>query len=181
MKTVNEKYNELVYKIPQERNTAIEAENYNLDYDEFKRIVEAIERDGLFKEGMWCLSGHYHFRGLTFEGQNFIENNDKKEYSKIEKTEINYNHQINIGRDNHGIVVSGDKNKIYNSKFEKEFIELIDALKKSELTDKQHIINELTLVKDNKTNLQTKLGHLLTRGAEVGSITSMIVALLSSL
>ena len=90
----NDKYNILVKEIANSKNKDIYPKTFGMDYQEFKAIIDEIEKDGLFEKGYRLLDGSYIFTGLTFKGRNFIENNDKKEYHKIEKTEINYHHNI---------------------------------------------------------------------------------------
>jgi hypothetical protein len=177
MKTAVDKYNELVKKIANYKGHFPKAEDFGMNYDEFYRIVNEIEKDGLFNEGYWGLNEEYVFNGLTFKGQSFIENNDKKEYSKIEKTEVN----INIGRDNKGSIIVGDNNIINNSKFEKDFNDLIIALEKLNFKDKEILIDNLKKSKNDKNRLQETLGKLLTKGSEVGSIVSMVTSLLTYL
>jgi hypothetical protein len=175
MKTAIDKYNELVKAITNYKNGFPKAEDFGMNYDEFYRIIKAIEKDGLFQEGKWGISGEYIFMGLTFKGQNFIENNDKIEYSKIEKTEVN----INIGRDNQAPIVVGNDNNVNNSKFETDFNNLIHTLKKLNISDKETIIMQLQDAKNDKNKLQTVLGQLLTRGSEVSSVISTIIPLLA--
>ena len=121
-KTLEEKYNMLVSEIPKTRIMGdVIGSTYGLDDKEFEQIVKEIERDGLFEYSEWGIGGIYFFKGLTYKGESFLQHSDKKEYSKIEKTEINYGNTINISGDNHGIAISGDENIILNSEFEKKF------------------------------------------------------------
>ena len=91
---------------------------------------------------------------------------------------ITYNNTINIHGDNQGIAVSGNKNKIINSEFDKKFIELIEIIKTSEIEDKNQIIENLKNKKEDKNEFQSYLGTLLTRGAEVTTLTPVIASLL---
>lgn len=176
--TSNDKYNMLVLGISGSQKREIYPETYNLEYQEFKAIIDEIEYDGLFERGYWALGGFYIFTGLTFKGRSFLENNDRKEYHKIEKTEVNYNNSINIGGNNSGNIITGNNNTI-NSEFDKRFLELLNAISKSNLQDKENIINELNIKKSDEVALKQFLGNLLTRGAEVSSIVSAIGSLIS--
>lgn len=80
----NNKYNMLVKEIANLKDKDIYPKTFGMDYQEFKAIIDEIEKDGLFEKGYWLLDGSYMFIGLTFKGRSFIENNDKKEYHKIE-------------------------------------------------------------------------------------------------
>jgi len=146
----------LVNEIPNSTNTEIYPKYFNLDYQEFKAIIDEIEYDGLFKKGHWAIAGFYIFTGLTFKGSSFIENSDKKEYHKIEKTEINYNNNINVSGHNNGNIISGNNNTI-NSEFDKNFDALLKEINKSNLQNKNIIIKEL---KDNQNNPKTFKSHL---------------------
>lgn len=176
----NNKYNNLVYTIgtSKEAGDTIKKEDFNLGTNEFNSLIKKIELDGLFNDGYWPLKGGYMYMGLTFDGQNFIDNNDKKEYSKIEKTEINYNHSINVGGDNHGNIISGNDNTI-NSEFNKNFDNLINEIQKSNLDNKQIIIQELNNKKDNKKSFKDYLLSLLQLGVKT-SISTLIGSLLKS-
>ena len=112
--------------------------------------------------------------GLTFDGRNFIENNDSKEYHKIEKTEIH--NSINI-ETNHGIAVAGNNNTINNSEFTRKFIQLIQEIENSSIGNKAKIIQELNEKKEDMVALRSYLGTLLTRGAEVATLVPVIGAL----
>jgi len=174
----NDKYNNLVYTVGtlKTEGTTIKKEDFNLGSNEFNSLIKKIELDGLFNPGYWLLGDGYVYMGLTFDGQNFIENNDKKEYSKIEKTEINYNHSINVGGDNHGSIISGNDNTII-SEFNKNFDNLINEIQKSNLDNKQIIIQELNNKKDNEKSLKDYLLSLLQKGVEA-SISALIGNLL---
>lgn len=159
----------LVKEIANSKNKNIYPKTFGMDYQEFKAIIDEIEKDGLFEKGYWMLDGSYMFIGLTFKGRNFIENNDKKEYLKIEKTEINYHHNISVGGDNN----------IINSEFDKKFHELITAINNSNIQDKQLILEELNNNKNNEISFKKSLGTVITKGAEVASIVSAAIALLN--
>ena len=95
---------------------------------------------------------------------------------------ITYNNTINIHGDNQGIAVSGNENKnIINKEFDKKFVELIDIIETSKMEDKNKIIENLKSKKEDKNELQTYLGTLLTRGAEVATLTPIIASLLGFL
>jgi len=177
--SINKKYNELVYKIGQlKEGITVNPKSFSLEYNEFKSIVDEIESDNLFNKGHWVLSGKYVFMGLTFQGRNFIENSDKKEYSKIERIEVANHTHINVGHDNIGNIVVGNNNTII-SEFNQKFDDLVKSIKASNLQDKEVILKELNTYKNDETALKKFMGTLLSRGAEVASITSAIGALLS--
>ena len=174
----NEKYNRLVYEIGQmKEKITIYPNDFGLDPSEFKGIVKEIESDGLFKKGYWSLSSdEYNFEGLTFKGRGFIENSEKKEYIKMEKTEIN-NTYVSVDGNNTGTIIAGNNNSV-SSEYELKFNSLIEAINNSSINDKDSIIAELRARKDNKTSTQKYLGTLLAKGAEVASIATYIGALL---
>jgi hypothetical protein len=175
----NDKYNMLVKEIANSKDKNIYPKTFGMDYQEFKAIIDEIERDSLFKKGIFFMDNLiYVFRGLTFKGQSFLENNDKKEYHKIEKTEINYHHNISVGGDNNGNIISGNNN-IINSEFDKKFHELITAINNSNIQDKQLILEELNNNKNDGISFKKSLGTVITKGAEVASIVSAAIALLS--
>ena len=174
----NDKYNMLVEKIANSKDKDIYPKTFGMDYQEFKAIIDEIEKDGLFEKGYRLLDGSYIFTGLTFKGCSFIENNDKKEYPKIEKTEINYHHNISVGGNNNGNIITGNNN-IINSEFDKKFHELITAINNSNIQDKQLILEELNKNKNDEISFKKSLGVVITKGAEVASIVSAAIALLS--
>ncbi len=178
----NDKYNKLVYEIGQmQEKTTVEPKDFGLDPTEFKEIIKEIESDGLFKKGYVNISNNeYGFSGLTFKGRSFVEINDKKEYTKMDKTEINYNTNISVGRDNTGNIVTGDNNMVI-SEYELKFNSLIEAINSSSINYKDSIITELQTCRDDKVSMQKFLGNLLTRGAEVTSIAASAGALLGLL
>lgn len=155
----------------------IEPNTFNLTDSNFISLLREIEKDGLIK-GKWLRgTSYYMFLGLTFPGKSFVQNQDKKQYAKIEKAEINHYNTVNIGRDNNGQIAIGNNNS-FSSEFDKKFTELIQTISLSQLSDKNIIIKELNNIKSDKVALQSALGHLLTRGAEVASLISMITGLL---
>ena len=180
--TVNDKYNKLVHEIGHmKEGTTVEPKNFGSDPSEFKDIIKEIESDGLFKKGYDNISNYeYIFSGLTFKGHSFIEVNDKKEYIKMEKTEINHTTNISIGRDNIGNIVTGDENTV-TSEYELKFNSLIEAINNSSINDKDSVIKDLQSYKDDKKSMQSFLGNLLTRGAEITSIAAAAGALFGSL
>ena len=175
---LNYKYNMLVKEIANSKDKNIYPKTFRMDNQEFKAIIDEIEKDGLFEKGYRLLDGRYIFTGLTFKGRNFIENNDKKEYHKIEKTEISYYHNVSVGGNNHGNIITGDKN-IINSEFDKKFHELITAINNSNIQDKQLIIEELNNNKNDAISFKKSLGTVITKGVEFASIVSTAVTLLS--
>jgi hypothetical protein len=178
MSSMNEKYNLVINKIENINKFPVEAIHFELNNKEFEEIIKQLEYDGLIEQGDWVLPKGYIFRGLTFQGRNFIEHNDSKEYHKIEKTEI-YNN-LNIG-ENHGTAVVGNNNIINNSEFNQKFTQLINEIKNSNIGDKSKIIQDLNENKENKDTLQKLLGTLLTRGTEVATIVSSVGVLLGVL
>lgn len=175
---MNEKYNSLLKEIGEIKGDCTKASVFNLNYDEYKSIVDELEYDGLINKGEWCLSGGYHPMGLTFKGRSFIENDDKKEYYKIEKTEVNNSVKI---ENNHGIAVAGNNNTINNSEFTQKFTQLTKEIQNSNIENKNKIIQELNEYKEDKVALQSYLGTLLTRGAEIATIVPAIGTLLGIL
>ena len=177
--TSSDKYNKLVYEVGQLKSGEnINPKDFGLNYDEFKSIIDEVERDNLFNDGHWLLSGGYIFMGLTFKGRSFIESNDGKQYSKIERVEVSNHTHINVGRDNTGNIVVGSNNEV-KSEFNQKFDELVHSVKESNIEDKENILKELNANKNDETALKQIMGNLLSRGAEVASITSAIGALLS--
>ena len=178
MSSMNEKYNLVLHGLTSIKGECTKASVFDLEYDEYESIITALENDGLINEGEWCISGGYHPKGLTFDGRNFIENNDSKEYHKIEKTEIYNNLSIET---NHGVAVAGNNNIVNNSEFNQKFTQLIQEIQNSNIENKTKIIQELNEKKEDKEALQTVLGTLLTKGAEVATIYPSIVSFLSML
>jgi len=175
----NDKYNKLVYKISQLQDGAtVHPKDYSLDYNEFQSIIDEIEKDNLFNKGYWIVGEEYIFMGLTFQGRSFIESNDGKQYSKIERVEVANHTHINVGHTNNGNIVVGNNNTI-TSEFNQKFNGLVKSIQESNLQDKENILRELHIRKNDETALKQFMGTLLSRGAEVASITSAIGALLS--
>lgn len=177
MKSIEDQYNELIYSLAKLKNTIIEAHEFNLTVSDFKSLIDEMERNGLINAGKWLFGSQYSFRGLTFQGTSFIQNQDKKQYSKNEKTEIYNHYNVNVGGDNNGQIAIGNNNS-FSSEFDKRFMDLIQGIQASQLVDKDMIIAQLKNSKSNKVELQALLGHLLTRSAEVASVVSMITGLL---
>ena len=174
----NDKYNILVREIATSKSENIYPKTFGLDFQEFKAIIDEIERDGLFEKGWWALGGFYIFNSLTFNGRSFLENNDKKKYRKIEKTEVNYHNNISVGGDNHGSIITGNNNTVV-SEFDTKFNNLVEAIGSSNIQDKELIIQELNNSKNDEKSFKKSLGTVLTKGAEFGSIVSAVSALLS--
>lgn len=175
MSSMNNKYDLVIRGLNDIKGDCTYASVFDLEYDEYKSIIDALEYDGLINRGEWCLSGGYHPIGLTFDGRNFIENNDSKKYHKIEKTEVH--NSVNI-ENNHGIAVAGNNNTINNSEFTQKFIQLTNEIENSNIKHKDIIIQELNERKEDKVALQSYLGTLLTRTAEVTTIAPIVVELL---
>lgn len=180
MTAIEAKYNEIMVFLGERKNIkSIEPKDFNLESKEFKNIISEMEKDGNIEKGYWFIDNPcYAFRGLTSQGTNFLENNDKKQYSKIEKTEITYNNNINIHGNNYGNAVSGNGNTI-QSPLEQKLMELIEAISSSQLSNKEQIIAELQHSRKDKVSIQQTLGKILTRGAEVSSLVSMITGILT--
>jgi len=174
--TSNEKYNLLVREISNSKSNNIKPKDFNLNYQEFKAIIDEIEYDGLFNQGYWAIDGSYIFTSITFKGKNFLENNDKKEYHKIEKNEVNYNHSINITGSNNGNIISGNNNTIH-SEFNKNFDALLNGIQTSNLENKNLIIEELNKKKNNPEVFKSYIVSLLGIGLEA-SISTLIGNLL---
>ena len=172
----NDKYNMLVNGISNSKSDNIEPKDFGLDDQEFKAIVDEIEYDGLFEKGHWTVNDSYIFTGLKFKGRNFLENSDKKQYHKIEKTEVNYNHSINVTGSNNGNIISGNNNTIH-SEFNKNFSALVDEINKSNLENKHLIIKELNANKDNPETFKSYIKSLLGIGVEA-SVSALIGSLL---
>jgi len=181
MSSMNEKYNLVINNIEDINKFPIKSSDFNLENQEFEGIIKQLEYDGLIEKGEWALSPEgYIFMGLTFDGRNFIENADSKEYHKIEKTEIHHNNSLII-ENNSGIAVVGNNTIINNTEFNQKFTQLIQEIKNSSIGNKAQIVQELNEKKEDKIALQSSLGSLLTRGAEVATLTPAIVALLGML
>jgi aspartokinase-like uncharacterized kinase len=119
----------------------------------------------------------YKVNGLTFNGRCFLENNDKKEYSKSEKSEA-IHLSVNVAGNNSGNIIVGNGNTVL-SEFDKKFNELIEAINSSDIQDKEAVIQELNSNKNNEVSLKKYLGYILIKGAEISSIISAVAALLS--
>lgn len=94
-----------------------------------------------------------------------------------------YSNTVNIHGNNQGVAVSGNENNsnILDVEFDKKIIDLITAIEASSIQDKKQLIKDLNNKKNNKSELQSYLGTLLTRGAEVTTLTPVIVSLLGLL
>lgn len=178
MTAYEENYNEIMdFLGKQKAGSDIYPKEFGLEYDELKCLIKKIENDGLIKAGDWYLTDKlYTFHGLTFDGQNFLQNKDQKQYPKIEKTEITYNNILNIHGNNYGNAVNGNDNTI-QSPLDQKLLELIKAINKSHLSDKEQII--VKLQHSDKVGIQQTLGELLTRSSEVSSLVSMITGVLT--
>lgn len=94
---------------------------------------------------------------------------------------ITYNQNIHIGGNNNGMAISGNQNTIINSEFEKKFTQLIQTIRKTNIEDKNQIIQNLNENKNNKIELQKYLGILLSRSAEITTLAPVIGSLLGVL
>jgi hypothetical protein len=179
MKSINEQYNELIYfLIKLNVGDEINPKEVGITKSDLLDLLDAMENDRLIKKTKRFISNdNPEFRGLTFQGRNFVENQDKKQYSKIEKTEIYNHYNVNVGGDNNGQIAIGNDNN-FVSEFDEKFTALIQAMLSSQLADKDLIIEELKRIKSDKVELQSFLVNLLTRGAEVASIVPFIAGLL---
>jgi len=170
--SMDEKYNQLIFAMSQSEEARVRAENFNLNNEEFENIIKELEHDGLINKGFWCVGGGYGFRGLTFKGRSFLENNDKKQYKKIEKTEINYNHNVHIGGHNNGNIIAGSNN-VVNSEFNQKFNNLLDAIDKSNMDNKNIVIDELKNKKSNLKLLKDYVLGILSKGVDKGVSSSI--------
>jgi hypothetical protein len=177
--SMDEKYNQLVHQFSQLNKSIVKAEEFGLSYTEFESIIKEIEYDGLFKDGKWGVNGEYIFLGLTFRGRSFLEHDDKKQYDKIEKTEINHNHNVHVGKNNYGNIIAGSNN-VVNSKFHQKFNALVDAIDKSNMENKDIVIAELNNKKSNLKLLKDYVLGILSKGVDRG-VSSSIGDILGSL
>ena len=178
MSSMNEKYNLVINNIEDINNFPIMSSDFNLENQEFEGIIKQFEYDGLIEKGKWALSPEgYIFMGLTFDGRNFIDNNDSKEYHKIEKTEIYHNNNLNIEQNN-GIAVVGNNNIINNTEFNEKFTQLIQEIQNSSIGNKVQIIQDLNEKKENSKNLKSYLYSLLSVASDTASVVSVIGGLL---
>ena len=88
---------------------------------------------------------------------------------------------VTIHGDNRGNMQVGNDNIMNNSEFNQKFTQLIQEIENSSIGNKLQLIQELNEKKEDKTALQVFLGSLLTRGAEVATLTPVIVDLLGKL
>ncbi|MCB4762162.1 MAG: hypothetical protein LGB05_08430 [Sulfurovum sp.] len=88
---------------------------------------------------------------------------------------------VTIHGDNSGNMQVGNDNAMNISEFNQKFTQLIQEIENSSIGNKAEIIQELNKKKEDKTALQSSLGILLTRGAEVATLMPAIGALLSIL
>ncbi len=109
---------------------------------------------------------------LFEKGHDFIMNEGDKINKKIEIT----NNIVN-NRDNHGIISIGNENMI-STEFNQKFSQLIEAIRVSNIENKNQIIEDLNTHKEDKVVLQEYLGKLLTRSAEVVTLAPIINTLL---
>lgn len=91
------------------------------------------------------------------------------------------NISVTIHGDNKGNMQVGNDNIMNNSELNQKFTQLIQEIENSSIGDKTEIIQKLNEKKDDKTALQVFLGTLLTRGAEIATLTPAIVDLLGIL
>ena len=103
--TANEaKQNEIMDFLGKQKvHSEIYPNDFKIGYYEFKSHINKIEDMKYINVGRW-FGDLYIFNGLTFDGQNFLQNNDKKQHHKIEKTEVTYNNNI---LNNYGNAVIG--------------------------------------------------------------------------
>jgi len=163
MSSMSEKYNLVIHKIKDSRDR-LKASDFDLEYDELIRDVTEL------------LDGSFHLT-LTFNGKSFLENNDSKEYHKIEKTEIHHNSSLNI-ENNSGIAVVGNNNIINTSEFNQKFTQLIQEIEHSNIGNKAQIIQDLTEKKDDSKSLKFYLYSLLSAASDASSVVSVIGGLL---
>ena len=169
---MDEKYNQLVFEMAQSKETIVKAEKFALSDVEFESIIKEIESDGLFNSGNWFIDGGYGFNGLTFKGRSFLENRDKKQYSKIEKTEINYNHNVHVGGNNNGNIVTGNNNHV-NFEFQEKLNDVVEAIKQSNMVNKDNIIKDLNDKKNNSKAVKNYILGILSKGVEKNVSTTI--------
>lgn len=175
MKSIEDKYLEVVKHLAQlSKNDSIDYKQFDFPNDELREILKALEKDGLINHVKVYFGGELDFCGLTYEGKIFAQNGYRKQEKHMN---VVNNYHVNIGRDNNGQVAFGE-NINFSSEFDKKFIDLIENIQQSQLNDKDNIIEHLQNFKSDKAGLQTYLGTLLTRGAEVSSIIGAITSLL---
>ena len=94
---------------------------------------------------------------------------------------ITYNNSINIHGDNHGSTIAGNNNTINNSEFNQKFTQLTQEIQRSNIENKNQIIQELNERKEDKIELQAYLIKLLPITADIATIVSVIGGLLGML
>ena len=77
---------------------------------------------------------------------------------------------VTIHGDNSGNMQVGNNNTMNISEFNQKFTQLIQEIENSSIGNKSQIIQELNEKKEDKTTLQSSLGSLLTRGAELATL-----------
>lgn len=124
---------------------------------------------------------------LKLEEDNILGNDDLI-FSEAEKTaakSIHIEHFNGVIGDISKIgnlSTGANSTNIYNeSNVSNEIDKLIEEIKKLQLVDKKEIIAELEASKNNPEKAKITLGKLLTKGAEVASIGSMIISTLGLL
>jgi len=108
---------------------------------------------------------------LFEKGHDFIMSEGDKINKKIE-----INNNIVINRDNHGIISIGNENMI-STEFNQKFSQLIEAIRVSNIENKNQIIEDLNIHKEDKVVLQEYLGKLLTRSVEFATLAPIISTL----
>ena len=172
---MNEKYEMVLRKISESESAHLSASQFNLTKGELSAIIQELEYDSLINETLRPINGGFVSMGLTYTGRSFLENNDSKEYHKIEKTEIHNN--VNI-ETNHGIAVAGNNNTINHSKFNQKFTQLIQEIENSSIGNKSQLIQELNERKEDNETLKPYLYSLLSVASDTASVISVIGGLL---
>ena len=102
---------------------------------------------------------------LSEKGHDFIMNEENRK--------IEINNSIVINGDIHGIISIGNENMI-STEFNQKFSQLIEAIRVSNIENKNQIIRDLNTRKEDKVALREHL----TRSAEIATLAPIIGALL---
>ena len=115
MTAIEVKQNEIIDFLGKQKvHSEIYPNDFKIGYHEFKSHINKMEDMKYINKGRWFPSDNlYIFNGLTFDGQNSLQNNNKKQDSKIDKTEVIYNNVLNIHGNNNGNAVIGNNTVIH--------------------------------------------------------------------
>ncbi|MFK5976057.1 MAG: DUF2513 domain-containing protein [Sulfurovum sp.] len=150
------------------------ANDENIDGYDSQDILEQKKYliDEKYLKGNLLLGGEVAIFRMTERGHDFIDEFRNPQNFK-EPSVIN---NINIGKDNNAPIIIGDNNSI---EFNKNFDELVNILKSTELKEKDKFIEELHANKNDKNKLKETLLHILTGSAEVITVAPIVASLLS--